>query len=120
MTLTRWKLDTIGEAYRAMGEVGYRPAAPSDGLGNIVVPLAETDIDQEIRSYAERFEEEEDSDRYWAGCTHGEFLRAAIWTLEAFRLMNGGRFFGENERGASIVPAFLRMAADEYERAVAE
>jgi hypothetical protein len=120
ITLTRWKLDEIGAAYRAMAAAGYRPAAPSNGFGNIVIPLAETDIDQEMRSYAERFVEEEDSDRYWAGCTHGEFLRAAVWTLEAFRLMNGGRFWGTDERGAVLVPTLLRMAADEYERAQAE
>jgi hypothetical protein len=120
IALSRWKLDEIGAAYRAMAEAGYRPAAPSDGFGNITVPLPETDIDQEIRAYAERFVEEEDSDRYWAGCTHDEFLRAAVWTLEAFRLMNGGRFWGDDPRGPALVPTLLRMAADEYERAQAE
>jgi predicted GTPase len=94
ITLTRWKLDEIGAAYRAMAEAGYRPAASSDGLGNIRMPTPELNMDHEIRSYAERFVKEEDVDRYWAGCTHGEFLEAAVWTLEAFRLMNGGRIWG--------------------------
>jgi hypothetical protein len=120
ITVTRWKLAEIGAAYRAMAEVGYRPAAPSDGFGNITVPLAETDIDQEVQQYARRFVDEEESDTYWAGCTHGEFLRAAVWTLEAFRLMNGGRFWGDDERGPTLVPTLLRMAADEYQRAEAE
>lgn len=94
-----------------MASVGYRPAAPSDGLGNIIVPESELDIDVEAWEYGQRFLKEEDECVYWAGCTDFRSLRAAIWTLEAFRLMNAGSFGGE-----AIVPRLLRMAALEYER----
>jgi hypothetical protein len=70
----------IGAAYRAMAEIGYRPAAPSDGFGNIT---RETRVDEEAERYAKNFLREEDSDHYFAGCTDGRTVKAAIWTLEA-------------------------------------
>lgn len=101
----------LAEAYRAMASLGYRPAAPSDGFGGITVPERELELDVEAREYGQRFLKEEDNGVYWAGCTDFRSLRAAIWALEAFRLMNAGSFGGE-----AIVPRLLRMAAEEYER----
>ena len=103
------KWQRLAEAYRAMASLGCRPAAPSDGLGGISVPELESDA--EAREYGQRFLKEEDKGVYWAGCTDFRSLRAAIWALEAFRLMNAGSFGGE-----AIVPRLLRMAAEEYER----
>jgi hypothetical protein len=34
--------------------------------------------------------------------------------------MNAGQFWGERNEGAALVPRLLRMAAEEYERAVKE
>ena len=71
----------------------------------------ELEVDIEGQEYGQRFLREEDKGVFWAGCTDFRSLRAAIWALEAFRLMNAGSFGGE-----SIVPKLLRMAAEEYER----
>ncbi len=115
------KLERFAEAYKMMAELGYRPAAPSDGFGGITVPHAVLEVDIEAREYARRLEIEEDSDHYFAGCTDYTFNRAAVLALEAFRLMNGGRFWGvDTEQGPKLVPALLRRAAEEYERALRE
>ena len=105
------KWQRMAEAYRGMASLGYRPAAPSDGFGGITVPERELEVDIEGREYSQRFLQEEDKGVYRAGCTDFRSLRAAIWALEAFRLMNAGSFGGE-----TIVPRLLRMAAEEYER----
>jgi hypothetical protein len=113
--------ERIAEAYKMMATLGYRPAAPSDGFGNITVPYAELKLDVEAREYAKRFIAEEDTAQYWAGSTHYSFNRAAVLALEAFRLMNNGRIWEPgDEKGAELVPKLLRMAAEEYERAVRE
>ena len=104
-----------------MAELGYRPAAPGDGYGNITVPAAELETSVEAREYAARFAEEEDEGRYTAGCTDYRFSRAAILALEAFRLCNSGTVgFSDDEDAPELVPALLRRAAEEYERAVRE
>ena len=106
-----------------MAELRYRAAAPSDGFGGITVPAAELDMSIEAKEYARRFIAEEDSGVYHAGCTDYTFVRAAVLTLEAFRNMNAGTFWliaGEDKDGWKLVPALLRKAAEEYERAVRE
>lgn len=105
------KWQRIVEAYRGLASLGYRPVAPSNGFGGITIPERELEVDVEGREYGQRFMKEEDEGAYRAGCTDPRSLRAAIWALEAFRLMNAGSFGGEN-----IVPKLLRMAAEEYER----
>ena len=115
---SKWGLDRIREAYQAMADLGYRPKAPSDGFGNITVPLRELDLEDEVRRYSEDFTAEEDKGQYWAGCTDGSSMKAAVWALEAFRLMNSGIFWDrDGEKGRQLVPTLLRMAAEEYERA---
>jgi hypothetical protein len=111
----------IAEAYRMMAELGYRPFAPGDGYGNITVLAAELDVDIEGREYAAHFEAEEDTGDYSAGCTDFRFCRAAVLALEAFRLCNSGTTgFADDEDAPKLVPAILRRAAEEYERAVRE
>jgi hypothetical protein len=117
------KLQRIAEAYKMLAELGYRPAAPSDGFGGITVPYAELEVDIEAKEYARRFVAEENTNRYDAGCTAYTFNRAAVLALEAFRLMNSGRFWVLDDvdgKGPKLVPALLRKAAEEYERAVRE
>ncbi len=100
-----------------MAEIGYHPAAPSDGFGNVTTMIP---LDDEIERYAESFLREEDDGSYRAGCTDGRTVKSAIWTLEALRLINGGQFWSDRSEGATLVPRLLRLAADEYERAVRE
>jgi hypothetical protein len=115
------KLQRFAEAYTMMAELGYRPAAPGNGFGGITVPAAELEVSVEAREYATRFAAEENTNEYWAGCTDYTFNRAAVLALEAFRLMNGGRFWNDGDkRGPELVPDLLRLAAEEYERAVRE
>jgi len=115
------KLRRLASADMVMAALGYRQQAPSDGFGTITTPLQELDPDYEAVAYARRFIAEEDTDQYWAGCTHFEFNRAAVWALEAFRLMNAGRLWvGESpkqaEHARGLVPKLLQLSADEYER----
>ena len=109
------KWDRLLQAYRAMVEAGYRPAAPSDGFGHITVPLAELDLDAEAEQYAAVFIREEDGNRYWVGLPDFRANRAFIWTLEALRLMCSGSD-GPGDPKLKLVPQLLRMAAAEYKR----
>src|SRR6266511_402736 len=107
------KLERFAEGYRMMAELGYRPAAPSDGLGGITVPDAELEVNIEAREYAQRFLREEESGSYFAGYTDYRSNRAAVLALEAFRLMNAGSFWGlDEQKGPHLVPTLLRKAAE--------
>ncbi len=79
----------IADTYDRMAQMKYRPAAPSDGFGNITVPTRELDIDQEVIDYAEAWRREEDSDQYFLGCPDFEDRPALILIVEAARLLNG-------------------------------
>jgi hypothetical protein len=114
-------LERYAEAYVMMADLGYRPAAPGDGYGNITVPTPELETSIEAREYARHFAAEEDGGHYAAGCTDYRFSRAAILALEAFRLCNSGTVgFAGDENAPKLVPALLSRAAEEYERAVRE
>jgi hypothetical protein len=101
-------IEAFEDAYRQMAAIGYRPAAPSDGIGGITVPLRELDLDAEATKYARRFLAEENDRQFWVGCSKGGTQRAFVWAVEAARLMCGF----PTPRAARL----LRMAADEYER----
>lgn len=101
-------VEAFEDAYRQMAAIGYRPGAPSDGIGNITVPLRELDLDDEATSYARHFLAEEDARKFWIGCSKGGSQRAFMWAVEAARLMCGF--------STPLVPRLLRMAAAEYER----
>ena len=77
-------------AYRRMAEeVRYRPAAPSDGFGNITVDLAELDLDEEARTYARDFLDAENTSTFFIGCSNFDTQHAMIFALEACRLLCG-------------------------------
>lgn len=81
----------IADAYRRMAlEARYRPAAPSDGLGNITVPVEELDLDAEARQYAKHWWEQEDACTYVIGCANYEERPTMIYALEAARLCCSG------------------------------
>ncbi len=101
----------IATAYRRMArEARYRPAAPSDGLGNITVPDAELDLDAEARQYAARWWEQEDEHTWVLGCANYPDRPAMILALEAARLCCSG---GD---APSYARRLLQMAIEELDR----
>lgn len=113
--------DQFAKGYRMLAELGYRPAAPSDGFGTITVSDEALNLEAEARRYAEEFARMDDSQVWDAGCTHWEFSPSAVLALEAFRLMNAGRIWSlgrPDDKG--LVPSLLRRAAEEYERVASE
>lgn len=79
--------EQITRAYRTMArEVRYRPAAPSDGLGNAY----DLNLEAEARAYAHAWWEQEDEGTYLLGCPDYEDRVAMIYALEAGRLCCGG------------------------------
>jgi hypothetical protein len=99
-------------AYLAMAHFAkYRPAAPSDGLGNIQLSKAELDdprrLKEEALKYARSFSKEEDSHQFRVGCSDFRTNQALIWTIEAARqLCSGG---GGNETAAVLLKMALRQ-----------
>lgn len=101
----------IADVYRRMAvEARYRPAAPSDGLGGITVPVADLDLDAEAREYAAHWWQEEEARTYAIGCANGEDRPAMILALEAARLCCTG---GD---GPSYARRLLTMALEELDK----
>jgi hypothetical protein len=83
-------LTQIANTYRRMAQEGrYRPAAPSDGFGNITRPVEELDLDAEARAYAARWWAQEDDRHFWVGCCNYTTRAATIFAIEAARLLCG-------------------------------
>lgn len=98
------------EAYRAMSdEARYRPAAPSDGFGNIAVPYDELDLASEQRKYADRWHKEESAMEFWLGCCDFRHRPATVYAVEAVRNMNGG------DSARPVAVRLLRMALESLE-----
>lgn len=97
-----------------MAEANYRPQAPSDGLGGILLSDAEladpTRLANEALAYAIRFGEEDDECIFNLGCSDYTGNRAFVWTVEAARQIASGAL------GATTAPKLLRMALAELER----
>jgi hypothetical protein len=105
MTSTTW-VDPAQAAYRRMArEAHYRPAAPSDGFGNITGRL---NLDREARDYAADWRGDEDRRQYNLGCPSFEDRETLIFIVEAARLL-----CGVQRRGAAEL---LRMALGNLER----
>lgn len=98
----------VADTYRRMAaQARYRPAAPSDGFGTIVVPLADLDIDSEARAYAQRFIAEEDEQEFWLGCPGFGDRPALVLLVEAARALCG--------TDTALAARLARMAADELD-----
>jgi hypothetical protein len=110
-------LKQFAEAYRTLAALGYRPMAPSDGFGNIGVPVEELEVSVEAREYAKWCLEQDESGQWHTGVPDTRFAQAAILALEAFRLM-GAPSILHRDGGAELVPAVLKAAAAEYARGV--
>ena len=91
----------------------YRPAAPSDGFGNIQMSaedLRDPEIlDREATKYALRFLAEDDRMEYAMGCPHGDFNKAFFYAIEVARLLCGG--VGAERPAIEL----LKMAIEEIE-----
>lgn len=99
------------DAYLQMARVvGYRPCAPSDGLGTITVPLDQLDITREASAYATGWRVEEDRGAYEVGSPDYPDRPALIYVIEAARLLCGT----DHRRAAQL----LRLAADDIDARV--
>lgn len=97
---------SIMDTYRLMArEVRYRPAAPSDGWGNITGRL---DLTHESAVYAAGWHKEEEAQRYDIGCPDASDRPAMILIVEAARVLCGT----DRDTAAKL----LRLALKEIER----
>ncbi len=79
------------EVYTTMAEKAkYRPAAPSDGLGNITV--------------------EEDTCEFFVGTCHHPTRPATVYAVEAARILNGGTHKGDHARKSVVTLLKLAIA----------
>jgi hypothetical protein len=97
----RWKSDRyddwgvcfeegrFAEAYLTMFALGYRPAAPSDGYGNVCLTKKqlgdEVLLRREALKYAVQLRREADTNKYHIGCANGIVARAFALALEGAR-----------------------------------
>jgi hypothetical protein len=88
------KLLRFAQTYLMMSHAKYRPAAPSDGFGNIQLSTEEYNDEGrlylEAVRYAAAFNREEDTRAFSIGCSNWETNRAFILSIEAARLLASG------------------------------
>src|SRR5437660_1040871 len=102
--------EQIKKTYRLMADKArYRPAAPSDGCGNIAVAEQELNLEDEVSRYANSWWKEEDNYSYWIGCCNFETRPATILAVEAARQMCGGM------TGNATALKLLKLAVEELE-----
>ena len=90
MNMPRSAAEQLDRAYRTMArKARYRPAAPSDGMGHITVPLAKLDLGAECEAYAYRWWAEEDKCEFWIGCCDSPTREATVYAIEAARNLCG-------------------------------
>ena len=89
------KIMRFAQTYLMMARAGYRPAAPNDGFGNIQLSREQFEdrgrLYMEAVEYALKFNREEDSNRFWIGCSDYATNRAFVLCIEAARLLAGGK-----------------------------
>jgi hypothetical protein len=113
--VTPEQVENLANAYRAMAEQAhYRPAAPSDGMGNITVPLDELDLDEEAHEYAVEWLTEEHDDTFFIGCTDFALAPATVFAIEAARNLCAGLL------GVETARRLLAMALAELDAKQAE
>ncbi len=110
--IARDKLMRFAQAYLMMAGAQYRPAAPSDGCGNIQLTTDEYNdrerLYREAVQYAAAFNREEDQDRdFHIGCSNWETNRAFVLSIEAARLLASG------SDGDEYALRLLRLAIQE-------
>jgi len=98
------------EAYLRMAkEARYRPGAPGDGMGHVDLSPAQLKdsarLDDAALRYAAKFRAEEDSRKFWIGCSEFATNRAFMFTIEAARALAG------NHRALAL--DLLKLAIDD-------
>ena len=109
------RLQRFRAAYVAMVRAAhYRPQAPEDGFGNILLTQAELEdpglLEAEATSYAVRFLREEDSGSWHLGYRDFSTNRAFMWAIEAARQLATGI------SGRTTALKLLQMATGEIAR----
>lgn len=101
----------FAEAYLMMADLKYRPAAPNDGMGNIMLSSQELQeqyrLHREAVDYAVRFVREEESHAFNIGCSNYTTNRAFALVIEAARLLSSG------DDGNPFAISLLESAIDE-------
>jgi hypothetical protein len=110
--MTDARVQRFVDAYLAMAkQAKYRPAAPSDGFGNVQLSLEQVRdperLHRESIQYAVQFLAEEDKDSFWIGCSDFRTNKAFAWTIEAARQLASGM------SGNATALKLLEMAARE-------
>lgn len=91
MQISRDIVEQIASAYKLMAEKArYRPAAPSDGVGNITAPPEKLNLERESLQYAESWWDQEDKRKFNVGCCNYSTRPATIFAIEGARLMCAG------------------------------
>jgi hypothetical protein len=104
-------LDQAVNAYLKMDRCAkYRPAAPSDGFGHVT--SGHLDLHKEAHTYAEQWEESENTLEYFIGCGDIQTREALIFTVEAAKNLCCRR------TGDHVALALLKMAVNEVETAI--
>lgn len=103
--------EQVADAYRTLARLRYRPAAPSDGFGNITVPEHKLNLEREVMGYADHWWEEEEAGKYRIGCPHYSLRPAMILVIEAARLMCGA------PKNRQLIKSLLREAVRAVEDA---
>jgi hypothetical protein len=90
--VTEWRFERYRDAYLKMArETKYRPGAPSDGWGNILLSREEladsTRLQREAEEYGIDFVKQDDAMVYPMGCPNGAVNQAFFYTIEAARLL---------------------------------
>jgi hypothetical protein len=105
------------EAYLQMTKIAYRPAAPSDGFGNVVLSDAElqnqTEINEEATSYADECVASDDDCTWRTGSTNYSTNRATVYLVEAVRNLCSG------SDGNPWALKLIKLAVDDIEAAQA-
>jgi hypothetical protein len=109
------RLERFFEAYLLMAsEANYRPQAPGDGWGHVLLSRAQLRdrkrLEKEAVDYVLKFDKEEDTRTFWVGTSNFSTNRAFLWTIEAARQLAGG------EDGNATAIKLLEMAAKEVKR----
>jgi hypothetical protein len=106
--------DQVSQAYKEMADnARYRPAAPSDGMGNIIAPEHELNLEQEQAQYVKRWWDEEDAHKFHVGCCDFRTRPAVIFSIEAIRNLNAG------VNGTACGLKLLEMAVQQLKRYMA-
>jgi hypothetical protein len=90
--MMQWRFERYREAYLEMAQrTKYRPGAPSDGCGHIMMSAEEFDdpniLEREARKYAKAFLKQDDDMEYPIGCPNGAVNKAFFYVIEARALL---------------------------------